>query len=97
MSNLDLRGDRERYRQRCVVGNEAYRKALIPNADLRAVREREEVHALSTVMCWGVASRAVIDTAARASLGLRDNFPQPGSQGAFSLSRRWEEGKWHAS
>ena len=41
MSNLDLGGDLGRYRQGFVMGNEAYRAALISDAGLL---KRDKVH-----------------------------------------------------
>ncbi|CAN5547925.1 glycoside hydrolase family 15 protein [soil metagenome] len=49
---LPRHGDMELYRQLCVVGNEAHKAALTPDAGLWEYREREEVHTFSAAMCW---------------------------------------------
>lgn len=54
---LPRQGDLELYRQLCVVGNEAHRAALTPDAGLWEYREREEVHTFSAAMCWAAQHR----------------------------------------
>ena len=54
---LPHQGDLELYRQLCVVGNEAQRAALTPDAGLWEYREREEVHTFSAAMCWAAQHR----------------------------------------
>ena len=54
---LPRQGDLELYRQLCVVGNEAQRAALTPDAGLWEYREREEVHTFSAAMCWAAQHR----------------------------------------
>jgi GH15 family glucan-1,4-alpha-glucosidase len=54
---LPRRGDMELYRQLCVVGNEAHKAALTPDAGLWEYREREEVHTFSAAMCWAAQYR----------------------------------------
>ncbi len=54
---LPRQGDLELYRQLCVVGNEAHRAALTPDAGLWEYREREEVHTFSASMCWAAQHR----------------------------------------
>jgi GH15 family glucan-1,4-alpha-glucosidase len=54
---LPRHGDMELYRQLCVVGNEAHRVALTPDAGLWEYREREEVHTFSAAMCWAAQHR----------------------------------------
>jgi GH15 family glucan-1,4-alpha-glucosidase len=54
---LPRQGDLELYRQLCVVGNEAKRVALTPDAGLWEYREREEVHTFSAAMCWAAQHR----------------------------------------
>ena len=54
---LPRQGDMELYRQLCVVGNEAQRAALTPDAGLWEYREREEVHTFSAAMCWAAQHR----------------------------------------
>lgn len=54
---LPRQGDLELYRQLCVVGNEANRAALTPDAGLWEYREREEVHTFSAGMCWAAQHR----------------------------------------
>lgn len=49
--------DMELYRQLCIVGNEAQRAALTPDAGLWEYREREEVHTFSAAMCWAAQHR----------------------------------------
>src|SRR5882762_3212010 len=69
---LPRQGDLELYRQLCVVGNEAHRTALTPDAGLWEYREREEVHTFSASMCWAaqhrlglIARRVGVDAEAR--------------------------------
>jgi GH15 family glucan-1,4-alpha-glucosidase len=69
---LPRQGDLELYRQLCVVGNEANRAALTPDAGLWEYREREEVHTFSASMCWAaqyrlglIAKRVGVDAEAR--------------------------------
>jgi GH15 family glucan-1,4-alpha-glucosidase len=69
---LPRQGDLELYRQLCVVGNEAHRAALTPDAGLWEYREREEVHTFSASMCWAaehrlglIAKRVGVDAEAR--------------------------------
>ncbi|OFX06469.1 MAG: glucoamylase [Alphaproteobacteria bacterium RIFCSPHIGHO2_12_FULL_66_14] len=69
---LPRQGDLELYRQLCVVGNEANRAALTPDAGLWEYREREEVHTFSAAMCWAaqhrlgmIAKRVGVDVEAR--------------------------------
>ncbi|MEO8606167.1 MAG: glycoside hydrolase family 15 protein, partial [bacterium] len=54
---LPRQGDLELYRQLCVVGNEALRVALTPDAGLWEYRDREEVHTFSAAMCWAAQHR----------------------------------------
>jgi GH15 family glucan-1,4-alpha-glucosidase len=54
---LPRHGDIELYRQLCVVGNEAHKAALTPDAGLWEYREREEVHTFSAAMCWAAQHR----------------------------------------
>lgn len=54
---LPRQGDVELYRQLCVVGNEAHRAALTPDAGLWEYRDREEVHTFSAAMCWAAQNR----------------------------------------
>jgi GH15 family glucan-1,4-alpha-glucosidase len=69
---LPRHGDMELYRQLCVVGNEAHKAALTPDAGLWEYREREEVHTFSAAMCWAaqhrlgmIARRVGIDSESR--------------------------------
>ena len=73
---LPRQGDMELYRKLCVVGNEAHRAALTPDAGLWEYREREEVHTFSAGMCWSaqhrlgmIARRVGVDSEAREWLG----------------------------
>jgi hypothetical protein len=99
-------------RQLCVVGNEVHRAALTPNAGLWEHREREEVHTFSAAMDGaaphrlGLIAKRVDVRRLAAALVLPEigvlrsdgQFPQTYSQvSAMRLSRRWEEGLWHAS
>ncbi|HTR88151.1 MAG TPA: glycoside hydrolase family 15 protein [Reyranella sp.] len=54
---LPRHGDVELYRQLCVVGNEANRAALTPDAGLWEYRERAEIHTFSAAMCWAAQHR----------------------------------------
>jgi GH15 family glucan-1,4-alpha-glucosidase len=54
---LPRHGDIELYRRLCVVGNEAHKAALTPDAGLWEYREREEVHTFSAAMCWAAQHR----------------------------------------
>jgi GH15 family glucan-1,4-alpha-glucosidase len=54
---LPRQGDMELYRQLCLVGNEAHRTALTPDAGLWEYREREEIHTFSSAMCWAAQHR----------------------------------------
>ncbi len=54
---LPRHGDMELYRQLCVVGNEAHKAALTPDAGLWEYRERAEVHTFSAAMCWAAQHR----------------------------------------
>ena len=54
---LPRQGDLELYRQLCLVGNEAHRAALTPDAGLWEYRERQEVHTFSAAMCWAAQHR----------------------------------------
>lgn len=54
---LPRHGDMDLYRQLCVVGNEAHKAALTPDAGLWEYREREEVHTFSAAMCWAAQHR----------------------------------------
>ena len=49
---LPKRGGTELYRQLCLVGEEAERVALMPDAGLWEYRKRERVHTFSSAMCW---------------------------------------------
>ena len=69
---LPRQGDLELYRRLCVVGNEAHRAALTPDAGIWEYREREEVHTFSAAMCWAaqhrlgmIAKRVGVDSEAR--------------------------------
>ncbi len=69
---LPRQGDMELYRKLCVVGNEAHKVALTPDAGLWEYREREEVHTFSAAMCWAaqhrlgmIARRVGVDAEAR--------------------------------
>jgi GH15 family glucan-1,4-alpha-glucosidase len=73
---LPRHGDIELYRQLCVVGNEAHKAALTPDAGLWEYREREEVHTFSAAMCWAaqhrlgmIARRVGVDAESREWLG----------------------------
>src|SRR5260370_9304610 len=72
---LPRHGDMELYRQLCLVGNEAQRVALRPDAGIWEFREREEVHTFSAAMSWAaqhrlgmIARRAGADHESRAWL-----------------------------
>jgi GH15 family glucan-1,4-alpha-glucosidase len=54
---LPRQGDMDLYRKLCVVGNEAHRSALTPDAGLWEYREREEIHTFSSAMCWAAQHR----------------------------------------
>lgn len=54
---LPRQGDMELYRKLCLVGNEAHKAALTPDAGLWEYREREEVHTFSAAMCWAAQHR----------------------------------------
>ncbi len=54
---LPRQGDMELYRKLCLVGNEAHKVALTPDAGLWEYREREEVHTFSAAMCWAAQHR----------------------------------------
>jgi GH15 family glucan-1,4-alpha-glucosidase len=54
---LPQRGDNELYRQLCLVGEEAARVALQPDAGLWEFRERQRVHTFSSAMCWAAQHR----------------------------------------
>ncbi len=54
---LPRQGDMELYRKLCLVGNEAHKAALTPDAGLWEYREREEVHTFSAAMCWSAQHR----------------------------------------
>jgi GH15 family glucan-1,4-alpha-glucosidase len=69
---LPRHGDIDLYRQLCVVGNEAHKAALTPDAGLWEYREREEIHTFSAAMCWAaqhrlgmIARRVGVDSEAR--------------------------------
>jgi GH15 family glucan-1,4-alpha-glucosidase len=69
---LPRQGDMELYRKLCLVGNEAHKVALTPDAGLWEYREREEVHTFSAAMCWAaqhrlgmIARRVGVDAEAR--------------------------------
>ncbi len=69
---LPRQGDMELYRKLCLVGNEAHKAALTPDAGLWEYREREEVHTFSAAMCWAaqhrlgmIARRVGVDVEAR--------------------------------
>ncbi|MFZ5784393.1 MAG: glycoside hydrolase family 15 protein [Pseudomonadota bacterium] len=69
---LPRQGDLELYRRLCVVGQEAHRVALTPDAGLWEYREREEVHTFSAAMCWAaqhrlgqIAKRVGVDSESR--------------------------------
>ncbi len=69
---LPRQGDLELYRRLCVVGQEAHRTALTPDAGLWEYREREEVHTFSAAMCWAaqhrlglIAKRVGVDSESR--------------------------------
>ena len=69
---LPRQGDMELYRKLCLVGNEAHKAALTPDAGLWEYREREEVHTFSAAMCWAaqhrlgmIARRVGVDSEAR--------------------------------
>lgn len=73
---LPRQGDMELYRKLCLVGNEAHKAALTPDAGLWEYREREEVHTFSAAMCWAaqhrlgmIARRVGVDGEAREWLG----------------------------
>ena len=88
-------------RRLCVVGNEVHRAALTPNGDLWEYRERQEVHTFSAAMYAGRLASALVHPGTGV-LGCDDQFPQTYWQvelilSAMRLSRRWEEGLWHAS
>ncbi len=54
---LPKRGGTELYRQLCLVGEEAERVALMPDAGLWEYRKRERVHTFSSAMCWAAQHR----------------------------------------
>ena len=54
---LPRRGGTELYRQLCLVGEEAERVALMPDAGLWEYRKRERVHTFSSAMCWAAQHR----------------------------------------
>lgn len=54
---LPKRGGAELYRQLCLVGEEAERVALMPDAGLWEYRKRERVHTFSAAMCWAAQHR----------------------------------------
>jgi GH15 family glucan-1,4-alpha-glucosidase len=54
---LPRQGDMELYRKLCLVGLEAHRAALTPDAGLWEYRDREEVHTFSAGMCWAAQHR----------------------------------------
>jgi hypothetical protein len=54
--------------QLCVVGNEAHRAALTPNAGLWEYRERREVHTFSAAM-YGTAQRRLRPIAKQVDVG----------------------------
>ena len=85
---LPRQGDLELYRQLCVVGNEAQRTALTPDAGLWEYREREEVHTFSAAMCWAaqhrlgmIAKRVGVDSESTGMAGARRRAA-PGSAAA---------------
>jgi GH15 family glucan-1,4-alpha-glucosidase len=94
---LPRQGDMELYRQLCVVGNEAHRAALTPDAGLWEYRERAEVHTFSAAMCWAaqyrlgmIARRVGADTESREWLAqagvLRQEILKRGTTGGGWLS-----------
>lgn len=54
---LPRRGDVDLYRQLCLVGEEAARVALMPDAGLWEFRGFERVHTFSAAMCWAAQHR----------------------------------------
>jgi GH15 family glucan-1,4-alpha-glucosidase len=94
---LPRQGDMELYRRLCLVGNEAHRAALTPDAGLWEYREREEVHTFSAAMCWAaqhrlgmIARRIGIDSESREWLAragvLRQEVLQRATMADGSLS-----------
>ena len=94
---LPRQGDMELYRQLCVVGNEAHRAALTPDAGLWEYRERAEVHTFSAAMCWAaqyrlgmIARRVGVDGESREWLAragvLRQEILKRGTTGEGWLS-----------
>ncbi|MEI7870674.1 MAG: glycoside hydrolase family 15 protein [Alphaproteobacteria bacterium] len=94
---LPRQGDLELYRQLCVVGNEAHRAALTPDAGLWEYRDREEVHTFSAAMCWAaqhrlgmIAKRVGVDAESREWLAragvLRQEILQRGTTAEGWLS-----------
>ncbi len=94
---LPRQGDMELYRQLCVVGNEAQRAALTPDAGLWEYRERAEVHTFSAAMCWAaqyrlgmIARRVGVDGESREWLAragvLRQEILKRGTTGEGWLS-----------
>lgn len=87
-------------RQRCVVGNEARRPALMSNAGFWEDREREEVHSFAAAMyrtapqrLEPIARRVDVDRLASALvhpeigvLGSDEQFPRTYSQVGLILS-----------
>src|SRR5258708_32521618 len=95
---LPRQGDLELYRQLCVVGNEAHRAALTPDAGLWEYREREEVHTFSAAMCWAaqhrlglIAKRVGVDGESREWLA-RAGGPRPEGLQRGTTQEGWLSG-----
>jgi GH15 family glucan-1,4-alpha-glucosidase len=96
---LPRHGDMELYRQLCVVGNEAHKAALTPDAGLWEYRERQEVHTFSAAMCWAaqhrlgmIARRVGVDSEAREWLGRAGVLRQEILQRATTADGGWLSG-----
>ena len=96
---LPRHGDMELYRQLCVVGNEAHKAALTPDAGLWEYREREEVHTFSAAMCWAaqhrlgmIARRVGVDSESREWLARAGVLRQEILQRATMADGGWLSG-----
>jgi GH15 family glucan-1,4-alpha-glucosidase len=96
---LPRHGDIELYRQLCVVGNEAQKAALTPDAGLWEYREREEVHTFSAAMCWAaqhrlgmIARRVGVDSESREWLARAGVLRQEILQRATTANGGWLSG-----
>jgi len=96
---LPRHGDMALYRQLCVVGQEAHKAALTPDAGLWEYREREQVHTFSAAMCWAaqhrlgmIARRVGVDAEAREWLGRAGVLRQEVLQRAAMPEGGWLSG-----